>query len=127
MRKTGLALAVAAVLGAGAAVSTSAQAAPAGLGQLSTAADAISLVEKSQYVHRGRRYCWYDSAWRGSGWYVCGYAWRRGYGWGGPVGWNAWIWNPPGPGVVVVPRGRYYWNGRYYHHRYWRGGRWYYR
>jgi hypothetical protein len=28
--------------------------------------------------------------------------------------------------VVVNPGGRYYWNGRHYRNRSWRGGRWYY-
>ena len=31
------------------------------------------------------------------------------------------------PGAVVVAPGPYYWNGRYYHHRYWYGGGWRYR
>lgn len=26
--------------------------------------------------------------WLGPGWYWCGYAWRSGYGWGGPWGWG---------------------------------------
>jgi hypothetical protein len=38
----------------------------------------------------GRNYCWYPGGWRGPGYYWCGYAWRRGYGWGGPVGWHGW-------------------------------------
>lgn len=42
------------------------------------------------YAYGGRRYCWYDSAWRGPGWYWCGYGARRGYGWGGGYGWNNW-------------------------------------
>ncbi len=40
------------------------------------------------FLFSGQRYCWYDSAWRGPGWYYCGYAWRRGYGWGGGYGWR---------------------------------------
>jgi hypothetical protein len=40
------------------------------------------------FLFSGRHYCWYDSAWRGPGWYYCGYAWRRGYGWGGGYGWR---------------------------------------
>lgn len=123
MRKLSMALVLTAALGAGGMLSATAQAAPAGpLGQLG--AD-INLIEKAQYVYRGRSYCWYDRGWNGPGWYRCGYATRRGYGWGGPHGWNAWVWSR-GP-VVVVPRGRYHWNGRYYNQRYWRGGRWYYR
>jgi hypothetical protein len=118
---------MAAALGAGTMLSAPAQAAAAGpVGQLGAAADYLSLVEKSQYVYRGYRHCWYPSGWKGPGWYRCGARWRRGYGWGGPVGWNNWVYGPPAA-VVVVPRGRYYYGGRYYGTRYWRGGRWYYR
>ena len=49
-----------------------------------------SPVEKAQFVWGGRRYCWYNSAWRGPGWYQCGFAWRRGLGWGGAAGWHGW-------------------------------------
>ena len=42
------------------------------------------------YMYGGHRYCWYDEGWRGSGWYWCGYANRRGYGWGGGEGWRNW-------------------------------------
>ena len=35
------------------------------------------------YLFGNQRYCWYNSAWNGPGWYYCGYAFRRGYGWGG--------------------------------------------
>jgi hypothetical protein len=42
------------------------------------------------YPYAGRRYCWYDSAWNGPGWYWCGYPWRRGIGWGGAYGWRGW-------------------------------------
>ncbi|HZZ88582.1 MAG TPA: hypothetical protein VFE13_09645 [Caulobacteraceae bacterium] len=38
----------------------------------------------------GRHYCWYRGGWKGAGWYQCGYANRRGYGWGGGRGWNNW-------------------------------------
>ncbi|HEX7759018.1 MAG TPA: hypothetical protein VF459_05930 [Caulobacteraceae bacterium] len=54
-----------------------------------TAGDGV-LLEKTQYFWGGRRYCWYDGGWSGPGWYYCNYAWRRGYGWGGPVGWRGW-------------------------------------
>jgi hypothetical protein len=126
MRKFGLSLVLAAALGAGAMLAAPAQAAPAGgLGQLGSAADDLNLIEKTQYVYGGYRHCWYGGGWHGPGWYRCGYAWRRGLGWGGPVGWNGWVYGR-GP-VVVVPRGRYYWGGRYYNNRYWHGGRWRYR
>src|SRR5580692_4258112 len=47
-------------------------------------------VEQAQFVFGGRNYCWYDDGWRGPGFYWCGYAWRRGLGWGGGVGWHGW-------------------------------------
>ncbi len=49
-----------------------------------------SPVENAQFVWGGRNYCWYNSAWQGPGWYWCGYAWRRGFGWGGRAGWHGW-------------------------------------
>ena len=61
--------------------------APEGLG---TAGDAIATIDKVQFFYRGRRYCWYWDGWRGPGWYWCGYEWRRGFGWGGPIGWHGW-------------------------------------
>jgi hypothetical protein len=119
-----------ATLSAGTMMSTTAHAAPVGhVGQLSVAADKLNLFENVQYVYRGRSYCWYNSGWNGPGWYWCGFATRGGYGWGGPRGWNSWYWSGWGPAapVVVVPLGRYYWNGRYYNERYWYRGRWHYR
>lgn len=124
MRKFTLALVLGAALAAGATLSVPAQATPAGaLGPLNTAAGDLNMIEQAQYVWGGRRYCWYAIGWKGPGWYRCGYAARRGYGWGGPVGWRGWYYGPR-PGYA---RGRYYWGGRYYHNRYWRGGRWRYR
>jgi hypothetical protein len=130
MRKLSLVLTVAAAVGANTALLGSIEAAPVvALGQLSTAAKNLKVVEQAQYVWRGRRHCWYNRGWNGPGWYWCGYAWRRGYGWGGPRGWNSWVWSGwgPGPDVVVVPRGRYFYGGRYWNDRYWYGGRWRYR
>jgi hypothetical protein len=46
------------------------------------------------YVHEGRRYCFYFDGWHGPGWYRCGFAWRRGIGWGGVYGWNSWTYGP---------------------------------
>src|SRR5215468_4443935 len=57
---------------------------------LGTAADELAAVETVQFFWQGRRYCWYDVGWRGPGWYQCGFRWRRGLGWGGPVGWRGW-------------------------------------
>ena len=57
------------------------------------------------YFYGGRQYCWYDDAWQGPGYYWCGYAWRRGYGWGGPSGWRGWplFTNPMTPRVSPAP------------------------
>jgi len=46
------------------------------------------------YVHEGNRYCFYFNGWHGPGWYRCGYAFRRGLGWGGVYGWNSWNYGP---------------------------------
>jgi hypothetical protein len=92
MRKAALAFAGAAAIGVGMMMATGvAQAAPAGLSiRLSDGIIASGLVEKVQYRYRGRQYCFYFDAWRGPGWYRCGYSSRRGYGWGGPIGWRGW-------------------------------------
>jgi hypothetical protein len=87
-RKLALSLAVAGlisqfVLPAEAALGVGAFAPPASLAEASP-------IEKAQFVWGGRRYCWYNSAWRGPGWYQCGFAWRRGFGWGGAAGWHGW-------------------------------------
>jgi len=47
-------------------------------------------LEQAQFLWGGRNYCWYDGGWHGPGYYWCGYAFRRGFGWGGPVGWHGW-------------------------------------
>jgi hypothetical protein len=52
--------------------------------------DGLNLIEKTQWVWGGRRYCFYPTGWHGPGWYWCGYAWRRGFGWGGVYGWRGW-------------------------------------
>jgi hypothetical protein len=77
------------------------------LGGLGSAADSLGLVEKSQYFYGGRNYCWYPDGWHGPGFYWCGYAFRPGFGWGGPIGWRGWYHGGPGmrrvgPGVRVV-------------------------
>ena len=60
-----------------------------GASGLDPAADTLTLTENVQFVYLGRNYCWYDDGWNGPGFYWCGYRWRRGFGWGGGVGWHA--------------------------------------
>jgi hypothetical protein len=72
------------------------------------AAGQLSPIEKAQvYVYGGRRFCWYYDGWSGPGWYWCGYAWRRGYGWGGPFGWRGWRWHAWRPGYRPGGHWRY--------------------
>ena len=52
-------------------------------------ADPVGLI-KAQWQFGGRNYCWYPGGWHGPGYYWCGYANRRGFGWGGPEGWHGW-------------------------------------
>lgn len=47
-------------------------------------------IELAQFSFGGHNYCWYDSAWSGPGWYWCGYAQRRGFGFGGRAGFHGW-------------------------------------
>ena len=56
------------------------------------------------YAYGGRRYCFYPDGWRGPGYYWCGYAWRQGFGWGGPLGWRGWGPRLRGPRVYAPPR-----------------------
>lgn len=43
-----------------------------------------------QFFYGGRNYCWYNMGWHGPGFYWCGFASRRGMGWGGGAGWRGW-------------------------------------
>lgn len=104
MKNLRMVLAVAAALGAGALMSGTAQAAPAGLAaHLNAVGVELNVVEKTQYYFGGRRYCFYEDGWNGPGWYWCGYRLRRGLGFGGGHGWHNWHyhsgpkknWNPP--------------------------------
>ena len=52
--------------------------------------DDLNMVQNAQFIYEGRQHCWYDRGWHGPGWYWCGYAFRRGLGWGGEAGWNGW-------------------------------------
>jgi hypothetical protein len=107
MRKSLMAIAAAALAASSFAIK--AEAMP--LGGLGSAADTLAAVEKSQYFYGGRNYCWYPDGWHGPGFYWCGFAYRTGYGWGGPIGWRGWRHGGIGPryggrgGVVVGPRG----------------------
>jgi len=65
---------------------------PGGADAMRAAADNSAAIEQVQFRWGGYDYCWYDDGWRGPGWYWCGYAYRGGLGWGGPVGWNNWRW-----------------------------------
>ena len=91
MRRFTTTVVAAAVLSAGAAFATQADAAMSdgALGARQALAQRGPL-ERVQFFFGGRNFCWYLNGWRGPGWYWCGYAWRSGYGWGGGYGWNGW-------------------------------------
>src|SRR5204862_6479226 len=93
-----------------------ADAMPIGSG-LGHAADGLSAVEHTQFFYGGRDYCWCPDGWHGPGFYWCGYAYRTGFGWGGPIGWRGWRGGGPGlragvggriggPGMRLVGRRR---------------------
>jgi hypothetical protein len=88
----GVAMALGGASGAYAGVTTHANdsVAPARLDNAVSVAGQAGHFEKTQFFWGGRNYCFYDSGWRGPGYYWCGYAWHRGYGWGGPMGWHGW-------------------------------------
>lgn len=68
-----------------------AQAAPVGAPEgLRAALDSVAMTEKTQFIFGGRQYCFYPDGWHGAGWYRCGFQLRRGFGWGGPMGWQGW-------------------------------------
>jgi Ricin-type beta-trefoil lectin domain-like/Chaperone of endosialidase len=43
-----------------------------------------------EYVYNGQTYGWYDDGWDGPGWYIVGFEFRRGFGFGGREGWHNW-------------------------------------
>jgi hypothetical protein len=96
MRKIPLIAAAASALLAGSAVAGAADAAPSFYVAPAPAIDAVyvpggqPLLWDAQYFWGGRNYCWYDGGWHGPGYYWCGYAGRRGFGWGGGPGWHGW-------------------------------------
>lgn len=91
-----------AFIAAGVMGASGAQAAPMSVDRL--AGIDMSLKQDAQYFYEGRRYCFYPNGWRGPGYYWCGYNWRRGYGWGGPMGWRGW--GAPRPHYYERPRPR---------------------
>lgn len=86
------------------------------------AADAPTL-DRVQFIYGGRNFCWYDSAWRGPGFYWCGYAWRRGLGWGGGRGWHGWrgggLYHRGFGSRVVIHAGGHHWSHRHWSHHHW--------
>ena len=52
--------------------------------QLGEMATDLSSIKQAQFIFGGRNYCFYLDGWHGPGFYWCGYAYRRGLGWGGP-------------------------------------------
>ena len=41
-------------------------------------------------LYNGDNYEWYDSGWNGPGYYIVGYQFRRGHGYGGGESWHGW-------------------------------------
>jgi hypothetical protein len=82
-------IAVALVTGA---VLSLAGAANAGVGSTApgTAAEGLALTNQVDFLFGGRKHCWYAEGWNGAGWYWCGYATRKGKGWGGGEGFRGW-------------------------------------
>jgi hypothetical protein len=90
MRKLFFAVATAAALVTSSSL-MSGQAAAAGPSHaIRAAVDDLNMMENAQYIVEGRQHCWYRNGWHGPGWYWCGYAMRRGLGWGGGEGWQGW-------------------------------------
>ena len=92
MRKLMFAVTAATALAAcGALMSRPAEAAVIGpSSDYRAAVDGFNMLQNAQFFHEGRQHCWYNNGWRGPGWYWCGYAFRRGLGWGGEEGWRGW-------------------------------------
>jgi hypothetical protein len=57
---------------------------------LLTVVAVVPTAEAQIYVWGGRNYCWYYDGWHGPGYYWCGYRFRRGFGWGGGIGFHGW-------------------------------------
>jgi hypothetical protein len=74
-------------------------------------ASQLMSVEKAQFFFGGRNFCFYPDGWNGPGFYWCGYAYRRGFGWGGGEGWHGWhggggFGRPGHPGLGGAGHGR---------------------
>jgi len=76
-----------AALAAGALVLNASAQAAVGSGLKS---DGLNVIEKADFLFGGHKHCWYGDGWHGAGWYWCGYAKRKGKGWGGEEGFNGW-------------------------------------
>jgi hypothetical protein len=88
MKKGTLAIGLSAALALGILSTATTQAMP--VAPLHFDGGEAGLLQQTQFFFGGRRYCFYWDGWRGPGWYWCGYAFRRGIGWGGPRGWHGW-------------------------------------
>lgn len=73
--------------------------APANAMPINPTINGESAVLPAQFIFGGRNYCFYDNGWNGPGFYWCGYAFRRGYGWGGGRGWHGWHHGGGRPGM----------------------------
>jgi hypothetical protein len=91
MRNILLRLASAAALSSAsfAAGAASAEPAPRLIFAVEQPGDSAAL-ERVQFIFGGHNFCWYDAGWQGPGFYWCGYANRRGLGWGGGDGFHGW-------------------------------------
>jgi hypothetical protein len=91
MRKLLFALTTSTALLSGAMITgLSAIAAPGSIQGIATAAEDLGMIQNAAFIHEGRKHCWYGRGWHAAGWYWCGYAKRKGLGWGGEEGWNGW-------------------------------------
>jgi hypothetical protein len=52
---------------------------------------------EDNFVWNGDNYDWYDDGWNGPGFYIVGYQFRRGHGYGGGEGWHGWRRHGAGP------------------------------
>jgi hypothetical protein len=63
-----------------------------------------ALIERVQYAYGGQNYCYYETGWKGPGWYWCGHEGTYGVGWGGAYGWRGWSYAGARRGVYGVGR-----------------------